>query len=115
MAVATLTNTSASAPGGAVVLNALQSGGYGISPDAVGGNVARPLPFPFNANGSVASAATLVLPVRERDLIVRQQPQQPSMPADELNNYIQRGWITVAVAAETATVLDVEDNFITSI
>ena len=109
MAVATVTNSSG------LVLNALQSGGYGISPDAVGGNVERPVPFPFGSNGSYAVGASKTLAVRERDLSVRPQAQQPMLPADELNNYVQRGWLTISFAAETASVIDVEDNLISSI
>ncbi len=108
MAVATVTNTSG------LVLNALEQGLSGVSSDAVGGNVLRPVPFPFNMNGSYAIGGNKVLPMRERDIIVRQQPQQPEMPADELNNYVQRGWITFAVAAD-ATPRDVEDEVINSI
>lgn len=109
MAIATLTNTYTQA------LNVPEVGGSGVSPDAVGGNVLRPLPFPFNRNGSLASLASVDLPVRQRDLIVRQQPQSPSMPADELNNYIQRGWLSVSFAAETAAIQDVEDSLISAL
>ena len=109
MAVATVTNTSG------LALNTPETGGYGISPDAVGGNIARPVPFPFGSNGVYAIGGSKTLPVRERDLIIRQQPQQADLPADELNNYIQRGWLTVAYAAETASVIDTEDNLISSI
>lgn len=111
MAVATVTNTSG------LVLNALETGGSGVSPDAVGGNVARPVPFPFGSNGSYAIGGNKVLPVRERDLIVRQQPQQPSMPADSLNEMIQKGWITVAYAADASAGggLDTEDELIAAI
>lgn len=113
MAIATLTNTSG------LTLNTPQTGGYGISPDAVGGNIARPLPFPFDRNGALADGNDLVLPVRERDLVVRQQAQQPSLPADELQELVQKGWVEVEFAADatvtaglTPTAPDVEDAFV---
>lgn len=105
MAVATVTNTSG------LVLNALETGGSGVSPDAVGGNVARPVPFPFGSNGSYAVGGNKELVVRTRDLINRQQAQQPSMPADEIDALIQKGWLTVAYA-EDATSSDTEDALI---
>lgn len=110
MAVATVTNTSG------LVLNTPEVGGSGVSPDAVGGNITRPVPFPFGSNGAYAVAGSKALPVRERDLVNRQQAQQPSMPADELNEMIQKGWITVAYAGDTsASFLDTEDELISAV
>jgi hypothetical protein len=55
--------------------------------------------------------------VRERDLIVRQQAQQPSMPADEINEMIQKGWITVSYAPDTSAGggIDTEDELIAAL
>lgn len=108
MALVTIANTSG------LVLNTPEVGGNGVSPDAVGGNITRPIPFPFGSNGAYAVAASKQLPVRERDLIIRQQPQQPSMPADELNELVQKGWITFTAAVD-ATPGDVEDEFINAV
>ena len=113
MAVATVDNVSG------LVLNALETGGSGVSPDAVGGNVKRPVPFPFNANGSypASGSTSKVLVVRERDLVNRQQAQQPSMPADEINEMIQKGWITVSYAPDTSAGggIDTEDELIAAL
>jgi hypothetical protein len=110
MATALVSNTSG------LILNALETGGSGVSPDAVGGNVKRPVPFPFGSNGSYAVGGSKTLVVRDRDLVNRQQAQQPSMPADEINEMIQKGWITVAYTAEAAaTSIDTEDAFIAAL
>jgi len=93
-------------------LNILETGGNGISPDAVGGNVLRPLPFPFGANGSLAPAGTLELGIRERDLVNRQQAQQPSMPADEWQDLVQKGWVSLSFTRVATGGSDVESDLI---
>lgn len=90
MATMAVTNDSG------ITLNALQQGGYGVSADAVGGNVANPLPYPFNANGELDDGDTLTLGVNLHDLFVRQQMQQPELPQQEWDLLIQKGWLSVS-------------------
>ena len=98
-----------------LALNVLETGGNGVSPDAVGGNILRPLPFPFGSNGSLAAGATSdALGIRERDLVNRQQAQQPSMPADEWQDLVQKGWVTL-VFTVAGTTSDVESNMLDAI
>jgi hypothetical protein len=112
MAIATVTNLTSS------VLNAPVVGGNQVSPDAVGGNVLNPVPFPFGSNGSYAangaSGDSKDLKVHARDLIVRVQPQETMNPADELNQLINGGVISLSVAtdgdevdAEKAVIADI--------
>ena len=94
-------------------LNVLETGGNGVSPDAVGGNILRPLPFPFGSNGSLAAGATsAALGIRERDLVNRQQAQQPSMPADEWQDLVQKGWVGLTFARVATGGSDVESDLI---
>lgn len=102
MALLEVTNESAR------VLNRLEEGGNGVSPDAVGGNVLDPLPFPFNANGSLAVGASRELPVHGRDFNVRQQMQQPMLPADEWNQMVQAGLVSLSFTYDARS-LDPED------
>ncbi len=102
MAIATVTNLTSG------VLNAPVVGGNQVSPDAVGGNILRPVPFPFGSNGSYAangaSGDAKDLVVHARDLIVRVQPQESLAPADELNQLINAGVISLSVATDAIEV-----------
>ena len=104
--ITTLTNTSG------VILNGPDQidGGSG----AVGGAVKNPLPFPFNRNGQVAIAGTLVLPTHPSDYIVKEPYARTFMPKDELNQMVQAGKITLSHAAETGR-RDVWELFIDTI
>lgn len=103
MAILEITNDSG------ITLNALQSGGFGISPDAVGGNVANPLPYPFNANGELADGDSLTLGINLHDLTSRQQMQQPELPVQEWDMLVNKGWLSLSW---TATQLGVEDAYV---
>ncbi len=104
MAIATVTNLTSG------VLNAPVVGGNQVSPDAVGGNILQPVPFPFGSNGSYAAngapgnADEKSLVVHARDLIVRVQPQESLAPADELNQLINAGVISLSVATDAIEV-----------
>lgn len=103
MAILAITNTSG------ITLNALQQGGYGISPDAVGGNVANPLPYPFNANGALDDSDTMTMGIALHDLSMRQQMQQPELPLQEWDMLVQKGWLSLAW---TATAMGIEDAYV---
>lgn len=90
------------------ILNRLEVGGNGVSPDAVGGNVLDPLPYPFNANGPLAASAYRELGVHARDFSVRPQAQQPMMPADEWNQMVQAGLVSLSFTADARS-FDPED------
>lgn len=94
------------------VLNRPEVGGSGVSPDAVGGNVLDPLPFPFNANGTLAANGdpgdSKQLGIHARDLSVRTQAQQPMIPADEWAALVQAGVVSLTFAADAQS-LDAED------
>lgn len=104
MATMAVTNTSG------LVLNVLESGGTGVSPDAVGGNVTRPLPYPFNRNGSLAIGGARTLGVNVRDFTTREVMCQPELPVQDWDNLLQKGWVTLAFA--TANSVDVQDELI---
>lgn len=103
MALMTVTNTSG------VTLNRPDVGGYGVSPDAVGGNVLDPLPYPFDRNGELADADTRTLAVNVRDFSTRMQMQQPSLPANDWDALLQKGYITASFT-DDADAIDVENS-----
>lgn len=105
MAIMSVTNTS----GG--VMNALASGGYGSSPDAVGGVIANPLPYPFNKSASLANGATRALPMHQTDLHTKPTPAFPMEPVAEWNQLVQAGKVTVSFAKE-ATSTDVDEALV---
>lgn len=108
MATMTVTNNSS------VTLNRPDTGGLGVSPDAVGGNVRDALPYPFSLNGTLAPSASKSLPVNARDFTTRSQMQQPALPVEEWNLLVQAGTVTVAVAADPNSV-DVDDTVIAAL
>lgn len=101
----TVTNTS----GG--TLNALESGGSGVSPDAVGGNVSKPLPYPFSHIGSLAAAGSKQLPMHPADWHHKSIPSLPHTPATLWNQMVQAGQVTLTVA-DQAGVRDSEEKFL---
>lgn len=113
MATATVTNLTSS------VLNAPVVGGNQTSPDAVGGNIINPVPFPFGSNGSYAangaSGDSKDLNVHVRDLILRVQPQEPLAPVDELNVMINAGIISLSVATDATEIGEAEKLVISDI
>lgn len=108
MALLTVTNETSR------VLNRPEVGGNGVSPDAVGGNVLDPLPFPFGANGTLGVGDSLALGIHARDLSVRTQPQQPMIPADEWAGLVQAGIVSLAFAADAQST-DAEDALIAAL
>lgn len=111
----TVTNTSG------FDLNALDFGEDGIS---TGGNRLKPLPYPFTApnlatlTGKLANAASKQLPVHPRDM--RRSLSQSygngdgQEPAVLMTQMVQKGQITVAIAAQ-ADRRDVEELFIAAV
>ena len=107
MATMAVTNESS------VTLNAPQMGGYGVSPDAVGGNVSNPLPYPFNRNGSIAAGDTKTLGINTRDFTTRELMCQPELPIQEWDMLLQAGTISVVFA--DAGFIDLQDALIQSL
>jgi hypothetical protein len=85
------------------VLNALEQGGSGVSPDAVGGNRKDPLPYPFD-KVVLAIGASKTLPVRLADM--RRQLTsfgKEVLPHEEWNRMVQSGLVSVTYAPETSS------------
>jgi hypothetical protein len=72
---------------------------------ATGGARKDPLPYPFNRSGAIAAGATKTLPVRSRDFVRQNTPFEPLAPADEWQQLIQAGKISVLLTAEQAQAL----------
>lgn len=109
----TVTNTAG------VALNSLDSvdtaSAFGDMPStaglvATGGGRLRPLPYPFS-HIELAAAGSKQLPMNARDWRYKPVPWVPTEPAQDWLVLIQKGWVTVATAAE-ATSADPEDLFI---
>ena len=92
-------------------INAPITGGFGVSPDAVGGSKSYPLPFPFGHIGTLAASGTKQLPMHPGDWHHKPVPWLPQAPATEWNQLVQAGIVTLTVAAQTG-VRDSEENFI---
>lgn len=98
--IATITNTSSTE-----TLNALDTMTIGPAGpaqiNATGGAVKNPLPHPFHKNGSIAPSGTKLLSVHPQDF--RYVPTMGSNPEprDSINLLIQKGTITISLAAET--------------
>lgn len=103
----TVTNTSG------VTLNALASETHGSGPSGVvatGGAKVKPLPYPFGHIGSLAAAGTKQLPMHPSDWRYKSVPWVSHEPAQEWNDLVQKGWVTLAYAAETGR-RDAEELF----
>jgi hypothetical protein len=113
MAIVTVTNSSATSPGGSVTLNALRT--YN---GATGGTVQVALPYPFNADGGsavpvvasisgpIAPGATLVLSMHSEDWQYKRVPWETTFPTTDWNFLVDAGIVTMAFVnqAEAAVV-----------
>jgi len=103
--IVTLTNTSG------VTLNALDSVDtttFYSTPSvaglqATGGGVVKPLPYPFDRIGSLANSATKVLSMHTADWLYKAVPWLPETPAMQWNVLVQKGWVTLGIAAESTS------------
>ena len=86
-----------------VILNTPLVGGAGLSPDAVGGTISNPLPYPANKSGPLAIGATLVIQMHVEDLQNKSVPWLPLTPSTEWQMLIQAGLVTVSFLAVTGT------------
>jgi hypothetical protein len=121
MSVVTVTNSSATSPGGSVTLNALR-----VYNGATGGTVQVALPYPFNADagsavpvipaiyGPVAPGASLTLGMHEDDFHYKRVPWETTFPRTDWNFLIDAGIVTMAFAAQTETVVAPEATTIAS-
>lgn len=85
-------------------LNAPEQGGYGRSPDAVGGAKSKPLPYPFAHIGSLANGASKQLPMHPADWHFKPVPWLPQDPNTEWNSMVQAGQVTVTAIKQTGVV-----------
>lgn len=102
----TVTNVSG------VTINTPSMGGYGVSPDAVGGSKSNPLPFPFAHIGPLTMASpTKQLPMHPGDWHHKPVPWLPQSPATEWNQLVQAGKVTLTVADQT-NLRDSEEKYL---
>jgi hypothetical protein len=92
----TVTNLTATA------INTPIVGGAGVSPDAQGGSVFMPLPYPFShvtlgANGGGSDSKTL--PVHVEDFQYKSVPWLPMEPSREWAALLQKGIVSVSFGA----------------
>lgn len=104
----TVTNVTTAA------INNLITGGSGVSSDAVGGSVNRPLPYPFAHIGSLAASGTKQLPMHPADWRRKAVPWVPLEPAAEWQQLVQAKVVTLTIGAQSG-VVDSEENFIHSV
>lgn len=100
----TLTNSSG------VTINTPATGGYGISADAVGGTITKPLPYPFSHIGPLINGGTKQLQMHPADWHRKSVPWLPQDPATEWNQLVQDGTVSLAVALQSG-VRDSEEKF----
>ena len=72
---------------------------------AMGGARKDPLPFPFNRNGVIASGATKTLPVHTANFARQNTMFEPLAPAEEWQQMIQQGKVSVLLTQEAAQAL----------
>ena len=92
-----------------VTLNALITGGNGVSPDAVGGSRSNPLPYPF-AHVTLAPSASLQLPMHLEDFRYKSVPWLPLEPSREWARLIQQGVVSVSYTNDTLDTGDAEGH-----
>jgi hypothetical protein len=100
----TVTNTSG------VTINNPITGGFGVSPDAVGGSKSFPLPYPFGHLPPMLNGASKQLPMHPADWHRKSVPWLPQSPATEWNQLVQAGVVTMATALQSG-VRDQEEKF----
>lgn len=101
----TVTNTSG------VTINTPEIGGYGRSPDAVGGAISKPLPFPFSHIGPLVNGGSKQLPMHPADWHTTRVPWVPQKPLTEWNSLVQAGVCTLTIADQVG-VKDLEEKMI---
>lgn len=102
----TITNVSG------VTINTPAVGGSGISPDAAGGSLSYPLPYPFSHSGPLATGIARTLPVHAADFRYKSVPWLPLGPSEEWQGLVQGGIVTITFAADGN---DVEDSMLASL
>jgi len=80
------------------VINTPQVGGNGVSPDAVGGNISYPLPYPAAHVGAIAIGANVDIEVKAGDFRRRHVMWSPLEPRDEWNQMVQSGLVDLTVS-----------------
>lgn len=116
--IVTVTNTSATSPGGPVTLNKLVT--YN---GATGAAMQVALPYPFNADGgsaapvqfpftNVLAGGTLVLPMHENDWHYKRVPWLPSEPHTDWNFLINAGIVSMGFVDETSATISAQSTTI---
>jgi hypothetical protein len=94
-----------------VTINTPDTGGAGVSADALGGNKKYPLPYPFAHVGPIAPGATVTMVVHTEDMRHKSVPWLPLEPSREWQMLVQQGIVTVTFS-ELSTGKNVEDALI---
>lgn len=108
--VTNITNAAANPYFPGITINNPITGGFGVSPDAVGGSKSFPLPFPFSHIGPLAAAGTKQLPMHPGDWHHKPVPWLPQSPATEWNQLVQASVVSLVTADQTG-VRDSEENY----
>lgn len=93
----TITNTSG------ITLNTAAVGEDGLAVGEFSAHRTNPFPFPFGHIGELADSATKELPMQPADFRYKPVPWVGQETFDKWNLLVQKGYITVAVAAQTDT------------
>lgn len=101
--LATVTNTSG------FNINYPEQGGYGRSPDAVGGSFAYALPYPFNGYdyqggsslGALAPGNHFTLGMHPEDWYHKDVPWQPQEPRTQWQQLVNAGIVSMSFATQT--------------
>lgn len=96
MTITNITNTAGSIYFPGFTINTPTVGGSGVSPDAVGGSITYPLPYPANKAGPLAAGASVVVTLHTEDFQNKSVPWLPLTPSTEWQMLVQKGIVTVA-------------------
>lgn len=111
MTVTNITNTAGHPLFPGVTINTPDTGGSGVSPDAVGGNKKYPLPYPCSHVGPIIAGASVVQVVHVEDMRRMSVPWLPLEPSREWQMLVQQGIVSVTFS-ELSTGKNVEDSLI---
>ena len=111
MIVTNITNTAGTQLFPGVTINTPDTGGFGVSPDAVGGNKKYALPYPFSHVGPIAAGAAVTQVIHVEDMRRMSVPWLPLEPSREWQMLVQQGIVSVTFS-ELTIGKNVEDTLI---
>lgn len=84
------------------IINTPATGGYGVSPDAVGGAIADPLPYPADKSGPLAIGGHFDLPMHSEDMQYKAVPWLPMEVSRLWQQLVNAKIVTISFAADSA-------------